>query len=177
MNDCENPSRGRGLCQKHWARWRKHGDPMVVKRPGVDYMRKAHCSVGDCGRPAHAHGFCTMHLTRFQKHGDPLHIEPRRGRPLDGEHPTFAAIHKRLTRTLGRASEHDCVDCGGPAREWSYNNADPDELTAEISGRTRGRFTVAYSLDISNYDPRCTSCHRKFDQAHKRLVSTQGETP
>jgi hypothetical protein len=30
--DCDNRQVARGWCDKHWKRWRKHGDPMV--RPG-----------------------------------------------------------------------------------------------------------------------------------------------
>ena len=31
VDGCDSPSAGRGWCQKHWTRWRKHGDPTVVK--------------------------------------------------------------------------------------------------------------------------------------------------
>ena len=27
---CPEPIRGRGWCNKHWQRWRKHGDPSIV---------------------------------------------------------------------------------------------------------------------------------------------------
>lgn len=160
IDGCDKESRGRGWCSTHWLRWRKYGDPLYVKKNGIDFNVKARCGVEGCGRPNHARLLCDMHLSRYQKHGDPTVVMPIAGRPLKGDAPKFSAIHKRLERTRGRASNFACIDCGGTAREWSYNNADPDELH-ELMGAAE----VPYSLDLANYDPRCTSCHRTFDGA------------
>lgn len=42
ITDCNKPSRSRGLCKKHYARWRRHGDPLILgKRPnGTGSLRK-----------------------------------------------------------------------------------------------------------------------------------------
>jgi hypothetical protein len=170
MDDCDKESRGRGLCGTHWLRWRKYGDPTVVKRPGIDYMTKVPCSVDDCDRLAHAHGFCGLHLRRWEKHGDPAVVGERNGRPLKGDVPTWAAVHKRLSRDRGLASGFRCVDCGAPAQEWSYDGADPDELIGQV-----GEFRLPYSLDLSHYDPRCVSCHRKYDHAGNRPRGASGQ--
>ena len=85
------------------------------------------------------------------------------GRPLKGDHLSFAGVHKRLMRLWGPASSRQCVDCEGRAAEWSYDGLDPKQLTGESNG-----FVLAYSLDLSHYQPRCTSCHRKFDGAGDR---------
>lgn len=35
VEDCDRPgTRARGWCSKHWQRWRKHGDPERLVRPG-----------------------------------------------------------------------------------------------------------------------------------------------
>lgn len=34
--DCNNRHLARGWCQKHYTRWRKHGDPLVTLNPGLD---------------------------------------------------------------------------------------------------------------------------------------------
>ena len=33
--ECGEPARARKLCNKHYLRWKKHGDPQVVLKPGV----------------------------------------------------------------------------------------------------------------------------------------------
>ena len=54
------------------------------------------------------------------------------------------AIHKRLRRIKGSAWYYDCVDCGAEAEHWSWiHDTDP--------------------TDIHNYEPRCVSCHQKYD--------------
>lgn len=128
------------------------------------------CSIEGCGRKHVAHSYCEMHARRFRKHGDPLVAGEKTGRPPKGEHPGFHAVHKRLHRQRGAASLHRCVDCGGFAREWSYNGNDP----AELVGRS-GRFEMHYSLDLSFYEPRCVSCHRKFDGAGNRERNSKGQ--
>lgn len=42
ITDCTAPSRSRGLCKKHYARWLRHGDPLTLgKRPnGNGSLRK-----------------------------------------------------------------------------------------------------------------------------------------
>jgi hypothetical protein len=73
---------------------------------------------------------------------------------------TYKAIHKRLRRLRGRASDHACVGCGGQAQEWSYDHNDLNE----VQGVHRGR-PVAVSDDPMHYQPRCSSCHRYYDMA------------
>ena len=49
-----------------------------------------------------------------------------------------------------------CVRCNMVvANDWCYNWAGDIEITDE-EGRT-------YSADIMDYDPRCWTCHRSFD--------------
>jgi DNA-directed RNA polymerase subunit RPC12/RpoP len=60
--------------------------------------------------------------------------------------PNKLAIHKRIHRKLGKASEYKCIDCGKTALDWSNNKG------------------TKYSLDFSDYVPRCRSCHVKKDK-------------
>jgi len=76
----------------------------------------------------------------------------------------YIGAHTRVHRERGKAKYFACVDCGGPARDWSYDHTDPDEVTGQHvtgSGRTT---TATYSLKPEHYSPRCKSCHSKFDQ-------------
>lgn len=157
VDGCERPHRNWGYCNMHAQRYYKHGDPLRT----IQHHRKP-CSVDACETTARYSGYCVKHFRRVQANGDP-HIVRKGGRPTKGETPAWAAIHKRLDRERGKASRIACVDCGGPAREWSYDNADPDQLVDAKKG-------CAYSLDLSHYEPRCTSCHRIFDIAARKTL-------
>jgi hypothetical protein len=162
IEGCTKRSAGRGWCSTHWLRWRKHGDPLyVTPRTEYNVERRIGCLVDGCDAPHHAHGYCTRHATRFVRYGNPL--EPQHqptGRPLDNDRPTYTAIHRRLTRTRGKASAYACVDCGAEAREWSYDGGDPDEY--QVPAKTlRGWMAVTENLQA--YSPRCVPCHRRYD--------------
>lgn len=73
---------------------------------------------------------------------------------------TYETAHDRIVRDRGPARGRQCVDCGGPALHWSYDHADPDELTSPKG--------YLYSLDVEHYEPRCPSCHYWFDAAASR---------
>lgn len=51
----------------------------------------------------------------------------------------YARAHAAVRHAKGKASEHDCVDCGGQALDWSQIH------------------------DTDDYEPRCRSCHKKYD--------------
>lgn len=89
-------------------------------------------------------------------------MSPRKRRrfPRAGD-PTYAGAHSALYAERGKADQHLCVDCGGPATDWSYDNSDPREFTDPATG-------CAYSPDTSRYQPKCRSCHRRADWAHRR---------
>lgn len=63
-------------------------------------------------------------------------------------------FHDRLRAEKGRAADHSCVDCGKPAKEWSWDGG---------SGENFGSSAVGDNFD--EYSPRCQSCHRKLDAA------------
>ncbi len=53
-------------------------------------------------------------------------------------------LHARIRRNRGRATEFSCVDCSKTALDWSHiTGSDP--------------------LDLMNYEPRCRSCHMRYD--------------
>ena len=70
MFDCSNVSIALGLCSKHYRRYKRHGDPSIVKKKGK--KNKKLCQVNGCFDPYLAKGFCKKHYYRFKKHGDPL---------------------------------------------------------------------------------------------------------
>lgn len=63
---CGGRHYARGWCQKHYKRWRRHGDPLV----GEGAVRPRVCSVAGCDRPVDGRGFCHGHLQRVLRTGD-----------------------------------------------------------------------------------------------------------
>lgn len=59
--------------------------------------------------------------------------------------PSILTMHKRIHRKYGKASTHNCVDCGSQAKDWSLK-----------AGRE-------YSDNIEDYDARCRRCHVLHD--------------
>lgn len=123
------------------------------------------CSIPDCTKGGKiARGWCSRHYKRWQIHGDPLFVHPFAAGPgrAGANHPMwkarsigYTAAHLRISAEKGPAREYACVDCAGPAAEWSYTGADPAPLTDDV-GRT-------YSDDPAFYVARCASCHRRHD--------------
>jgi len=68
------------------------------------------------------------------------------GAALRSRSPSYDVWHRRLKKARGPASDHLCIDCGGPAEDWS--TAEPG------SNDVRLRF-----------QPRCRKCHRRYDGA------------
>lgn len=71
-----------------------------------------------------------------------------------GDDASYNAVHFRLWRSRGRASEHLCA-CGDQAREWAYQHGDPDERQSRLG---------PYSVDLDRYLPKCVKCHRRLDR-------------
>jgi hypothetical protein len=95
----------RGMCNKHYKRWRKHGDPQG--RAWHPQSNDGPCAVEDCASPAMARGFCGKHYQRRRTHGDPLKVASP-GRPrvtlpckmdgCEGEHYARGLCRKHYQR-------------------------------------------------------------------------------
>ena len=72
---------------------------------------------------------------------------------------SYNAAHLRVVAERGRAAEHTC-SCAAPAEEWALIKA--RAVDVQVGPGPRGAL-LPYSLDITDYDPLCRSCHRKLD--------------
>ncbi len=104
-------------------------------------------------------GFCSKHYQRLIRNGD---TTARIGREstgafflTHGDDVSYEAVHYRVRRLRGKASDHQCTDCGSQARHWSYDHDSDLERYAQGKG--------AYSIEIDHYSPRCVPCHKTFD--------------
>jgi hypothetical protein len=119
------------------------------------------CRVDGCAkepRSLEGNGLCDMHYRRLLRNGAPEALA-QMGRHR-GTGASYNAVHLRLGRDRGQAKTFPCVDCGERARTWSYDHADPGEIFDDL-GRP-------YSLNQDHYQPRCGSCHNRFDRAFRK---------
>lgn len=79
-----------------------------------------------------------------------------------GDQVGYTALHERVRRARGPARDHSCIDCHQPASEWSYDHLDPNgQVSAE---------GFPFSVKIEHYEPRCSSCHYRFDGRSKGVA-------
>lgn len=90
IDDCGRPSVGRKMCQTHYSRYRKHGDPRAMLRATPVMNGPKICIFEECGEPSKSKGYCDKHYQRFWKHGD----ASTRLRAANGECMEWAHRHK-----------------------------------------------------------------------------------
>lgn len=73
---CSRPSRSGGMCNAHYARFRRWGFP-EGHHPLRDTVPRI-CSIAGCELPHSGRGLCRTHLARLHKHGDPTIAKPKR---------------------------------------------------------------------------------------------------
>ena len=64
---CDTKVFGHGLCNKHYKRWKRNGDPLISRT----IRDIKNCILDDCNGPHKGLGYCEKHYTRFKKYGDP----------------------------------------------------------------------------------------------------------
>ena len=77
-----------------------------------------------------------------------------------GDEITYKGAHRRVYRARGKASSHDCIDCGATALHWSYRRGSE----REVVGHNGSTGLSPYSPDPNDYDPRCSRCHLIYDE-------------
>lgn len=87
VEECATPRRAKGFCEKHYRRWKKHGDP----NKGAIVRQDSKCEVGGCDSTPLARNLCKTHYLRWYKYGDAE--EPVR-RHSDAEQ-AFSAMTER----------------------------------------------------------------------------------
>lgn len=79
IDDCERPSRARGMCGPHYKKVMRRNMPEAA-RP-----IRTRCEIPGCDRRHHAGGMCPPHYKRWLIHGDPLAGGPIRSKDGTGQ--------------------------------------------------------------------------------------------
>jgi hypothetical protein len=91
IEGCEKSYHANGLCEKHYYRQRRHGDPTTRLRP----EGRQTCSVEGCERHCYSGGLCKLHARRKAATGDPevatVHRDPTRICTVEGCGAPYAA--------------------------------------------------------------------------------------
>jgi len=70
IDGCDRVARGRGMCHKHYYRWRTQG-ARVGRTPDPEALRAfGACSVPGCGQVRKSLGLCNIHYLRQKRRGD-----------------------------------------------------------------------------------------------------------
>ena len=134
IEGCTDPPRTRGWCNKHYLRYRNHGDPL-----GTPPRVPVSCLTLGCDRRAEAKGFCLKCYKRWKRHGDSrLGVRVERDpacsvQGCDGAHEAlgFCSLHYQRLIGTGDIREgdpskqrpwedrfEDGVDRDGPLPRW-----------------------------------------------------------
>ena len=62
VEDCDNKHFCKGYCSKHYKRFIRHSDPLVVKG---DNIKK--CTIDGCDNKHFCKGYCKNHYKQFKK--------------------------------------------------------------------------------------------------------------
>lgn len=164
---CTSPTRTRKspYCETHYYRLRRTGttaDPQRIegKCHAEGCSKEAKCNGAAADRPGKF--YCRLHYLRIKKRGDEsFEFKGPNSPRWTGDAATSRTVHQRLRKERGSAREHYCVDCGRSAAHWSYDHQADDERHDPEKG--------PYTTDISHYQPRCVSCHKRFDLAQIKI--------
>ena len=87
-----------------------------------------------------------------------------------GDDVGYEAAHRRLRRAKGSARQYACTHCAErQALQWAFIHGSPGEKPAGV--QRNGRPHGPYSLNPDEYMPLCASCHKLYDNAHRRRVA------
>ena len=173
VDDCDTAHFGKGFCQKHYKRWRKHGDPQM----GAAVRLAELCAADGCERAPRSRDLCSMHLFRVQKYGEiePIFAPPKPRPRSVGVDPCSIDGCDLPIRARGWCATH--------YSRWRRKGDPLHRLRAEVVDGKRICPTCEVDTPIEDWYAtpsgeflKCRECYREWGrtQAHLRRAVAEG---
>ena len=126
-------------------------------------IRRMNCTIEDCSRPGKAKNLCNTHYQAWWISQPKENRSYTKGGRPRKDVVSYWGMHGRLKVNKGSASKHQCIDCGTPANDWTWNNSCSNVLYG-VARKDRPNLNP-YCVHLEHYEARCTSCHMIFDKS------------
>ena len=183
IDSCERKSVSRGWCDRHYRRWKRHGDPLYVKpgngqwgdeRPGAPESEQ--CAVDGCTVAKKCRGWCQMHYKRWLRNGDPVATQVR-----DDSRPCVVGGCEKTIRIsdycyahYARMRRHGDVAAGRKPVDKAIDHPDGTRTCNTCSERKRLDEYHRGDLYTLGRSPKCRACcaqdRREWAAANQDLV-------
>ncbi|KKM06064.1 hypothetical protein LCGC14_1747730 [marine sediment metagenome] len=158
MRKCVKKYYGRGLCEKHYTRQRRHGDPLIVlyRDDGSNTI----CEVDKCNKKAIGRGWCHNHYKNWQRNGCPITPAKR------------ASLEERFSIKVDIRGEDEC---------WLWYGAitSVERGSIRVEKKCRGAHVIAWELGNNRLIPTDKEIHHKCQNPlcmnfnHLQLVTNE----
>lgn len=154
VEGCQNKHYSKAMCHMHYLRVSRHGTTKLKNEE-----KPENCSTFGCDNSVVTKGMCKAHYSSSWRDARIGAKEVNIKHHAYKAEVKYNAAHERVRLKNGRADGKLCIDCGSQAKEWSLTHHS-ESWRVEVGGPEDGKI---YSLAVEDYEPRCRSCHVKFD--------------
>lgn len=150
IDGCTRFILARSWCRRHYTRWFKHGDPLVILTLEPNHSIK--CSVADCKNKAEGNqGLCRKHTKRLKRHGSTETCFHQRNTTFaPGKDPTGERRFWKYANIPNNTQA--CWEWTGAKAQWGYG-------TINICGKVKKAHRLSYELHKGPIPDGLCVCH------------------